>query len=254
MPNETEYSKTTPIDPTSLTTAALMHEIEVMKETVFRENLSLEKLLGQRLAEMEKAVKVAHDDLVRVPTDVQKQVGALRDLHDETFNRIEQKIKDESIIRDEKFSKVDVQTTNLNEKIKQAKEEAVTGFIVQEKAVTATKLESEKAILLQEKAVTAALAAADRAIVKAEMAVEKRFESVNEFRKTLSEQTNSFIPRIEAMALLKANEDKLNMLGTRLDKMEGTGTGRKDVWGFIIGAVGLLATILAVIGFFVTRG
>jgi len=32
---------------------------------------------------------VAHEDLVRVPTDVQKQVGNLRDLHEEKFRSVE---------------------------------------------------------------------------------------------------------------------------------------------------------------------
>jgi len=46
----------------------------------------------------------------------------------------------------------------------------------------------------QEKAVIAALAAADRANTKAELAADKRFDAVNEFRQTLTDQTATFIP------------------------------------------------------------
>jgi hypothetical protein len=56
----------------------------------------------------------------------------------------------------------------------------------------------------QEKAVEAALAAAEKAVSKAEDAAEKRFESVNEFRQTLSDQTATFLTRKEALAALTA--------------------------------------------------
>ena len=46
----------------------------------------------------------------------------------------------------------------------------------------------------QEKAVAAALAAADRAVSKADFATEKRFDAVNEFRATLSDQAAHLMP------------------------------------------------------------
>ncbi len=51
----------------------------------------------------------------------------------------------------------------------------------------------------QEKAVAAALAAAKEAVTKAEAAAEKRFDSVNEFRNTLKDQTATFLTRGEAI-------------------------------------------------------
>lgn len=66
------------IDPSSLTTQQLWREIGALKE-----------LLGAQIEAVEKAIKVAHDDLVRVPTDVQKQVGNLRELHEEKFRSIQ---------------------------------------------------------------------------------------------------------------------------------------------------------------------
>ena len=49
----------------------------------------------------------------------------------------------------------------------------------------------------QEKAVREALAAADRAVIKAETAAEKRFDSVNEFRGQLKDQTSTMLTRGE---------------------------------------------------------
>lgn len=61
-------------DPSSLTTQQLWREVAALKE-----------LLQSQLDSMEKAITVAHEDLVRVPTDVQKQVGNLKELQDAKF-------------------------------------------------------------------------------------------------------------------------------------------------------------------------
>jgi len=141
------------------------------------------------------------------------------------------------------------------------------------------------AIDAQDKQTQQALTAADRAVVKAELATEKRFESVNEFRKALSDQTSNFMSRTEVLSELAGLAEKIeahsNRLGsvmtrtevdslftsqsatsaaryqqildqaaitaTRLDKAEGTQGGLKLGAGFIVGAVGLTATIITVI-------
>lgn len=69
-------------DPSPLTT-----------QLVWREVASLKELLTSRLDDMEKAIRVAHDDLVRVPTDVQKQVATLKELHEQKICAIQKDIK-----------------------------------------------------------------------------------------------------------------------------------------------------------------
>jgi hypothetical protein len=108
-------------------------------------------------------------------------------------------------------------------------------FAAQGEALTA-------ALLAQEKAVATAMTAAEKAVTKAETANEKRFESVNEFRKTLSDQTASFPSRVELQALA----DRVTDLATRLDKAEGAKTGVSDgtklllqLAGLVVAAVGL---------------
>lgn len=65
-------------DPSTLTTQQLWREI-----------LNLRELLETRITAIEKSIEVAHEDLVRVPTDVQKQVGNLKSLHEEKFRSVE---------------------------------------------------------------------------------------------------------------------------------------------------------------------
>jgi hypothetical protein len=92
-----------------------------------------------------------------------------------------------------------------------------------------------------------ALIASEKAILKAEQAAEKRFDAVNEFRQTLSDQASTFISRSEAQARIEANADKIDVLAARLDKAEGRGSGISSTIGVLIGAGGLLVAVVAVL-------
>lgn len=76
-------------DPTPLTTSQLLREIGSLKELVFTE-----------IVAVKEGIKIAHEDLVRVPTDVQRQVGSLREL-------LETKIIDSDNLKEEKFRNID---------------------------------------------------------------------------------------------------------------------------------------------------
>lgn len=56
-----------PGDPSHLTTQLLLREVSSLKE-----------LMQSKFASVEKGIAIAHDDLVRFPTEVQKAVGALQ--------------------------------------------------------------------------------------------------------------------------------------------------------------------------------
>lgn len=111
----------------------------------------------------------------------------------------------------------------------------------------ADQLAIQAALVAQEKAVAAALAATKEAVLKAETASEKRFESVNEFRKTLSDQTNTFLPRPEYVANHKALEDKIQALTDRMNVTTGQSQGSDSTVTKIIAAIGVSATILGII-------
>lgn len=80
MSGETDNKETRVImsDPSPLTTQQLWREVQNLKE-----------LLLSQITGIQKSIEVAHDDLVRVPTDVQKQVANLKELHDEKFRSIQ---------------------------------------------------------------------------------------------------------------------------------------------------------------------
>jgi hypothetical protein len=101
------------------------------------------------------------------------------------------------------------------------------------------------ALSAADKAVMAALLAAEKAVTKAEVAAEKRFESVNEFRGQLTDQTATFITRAEAEARFEAITEKLNGAIDRINITTGKDTGAQQSWGYLVGAAGLIAVVVS---------
>lgn len=112
--------------------------------------------------------------------------------------------------------------------------------------LVATQDKNEVRFVAMEKATVAALAAAQRAVEKAEIAVEKRLEGMNEFRGTLSDQASMLMPRAEAENRLTTLSERVAALSSRIDRGEGKGSGLSAGWGYLVGAVGLLGSILSV--------
>jgi len=116
-------------------------------------------------------------------------------------------------------------------------------------------------------AVDAALTSAEKAVTKAEIAAEKRFDSVNEFRQALSDQTRLFLPRTEYEAAHQALQDRVTVaterlaalelrLTSRLDRGEGVDLGaqghRSEQRLNTNAAIAVISTILLVISIAVT--
>lgn len=95
------------------------------------------------------------------------------------------------------------------------------------------------ALLAADTATQTAMTAAEKAVAKAETATEKRFESVNEFRQTLSDQTQTFISRVEFEALRDTYVARISDLSSRLDKTEGAKTGLSNGWAILVAAATL---------------
>jgi len=111
----------------------------------------------------------------------------------------------------------------------------------------------EAAFQTAKEAVQAALSAADRAVSKAELAADKRFESVNEFRKTLDDQQRTLMPRSEVQVTVQRLEEKLLSLQKTVDSNQDERRGIKGGWGYAVGVVGLIATLLVIATFVINR-
>lgn len=103
------------------------------------------------------------------------------------------------------------------------------------------------ALVAQEKFYSATLTANKEAVVKAENATEKRFESVNEFRAQLSDQSSSFMPRVEYDARTAALLDRITKLEMASDFTQGVEKGSSITMAKIYAAIGGSATLVGLV-------
>jgi hypothetical protein len=96
-----------------------------------------------------------------------------------------------------------------------------------------------------------ALTASGKAVDKAETATEKRFDAVNEFRGTLSDQAATLLPRAEATARFGSYDEKFDEMKKEIVSLretrketEGSAHGLKTGWMFLVGFAGLVLTLL----------
>ena len=105
------------------------------------------------------------------------------------------------------------------------------------------------ALVAAEKAVQAALLSAERAVGKAEIATEKRFESVNEFRAQLADQSSTLLTRTEYLAGHEALEEKITGVKENQSASTGASQAVANGWKYVLAAgmflLGLAGVILA---------
>lgn len=153
-------------------------------------------------------------------------------LRDYLSSRIDQ-------LRTEMFDRLD-QLDRAQQKVIDERDQRYSQrFQAQQEAVGA-------ALQAAKEQVANALSAAKEAVTKAETAVEKRFESVNEFRAQLDDQANTFMPKSEATVRFNVLEEKVNVLTNRFDASKNTSAGANNTWALVVGGAFL---ILALGGF-----
>jgi hypothetical protein len=114
------------------------------------------------------------------------------------------------------------------------------------------------AIKSVESTASAAQQASEEAVKKAEAASEKRFDSVNEFRKTLTDQATFFATKEEMENRFKTNADKIAELvawrgrieGREMGKGEATTSrqvGREFIVTLIMALIAVAAVVVAVL-------
>lgn len=183
-------------DPSALTTQMMLREISSLKE-----------LISSQLENINKGISVAHEDLVRVPTEVQKQVGGLKELLSDRITAIE-KFDAEKFIAIEKSIGI----------VEQAR--------VEQKRDTATAVDA--ALKAAKEAVSELNASNAMAINKSEASMAKQIEQQSQ----------------QIQIITKAFDEKVNDLKERLARNEGKGSGLRDAWALIVAAIAILFALL----------
>lgn len=190
-------------DPTVLTTQQLWREISSLKE-----------LLSYQINSIKDAVKLAHDDFVRAPSENQKALNSLKELYDSRFTQID-------------ASFVKLETSRIEQK-------------------TDTKTAVDAALAAQEKAVTQQNNTITSLITKSDAATTKQIETQSIFITDLKERVIKIESQSSGAGLPEKLLERIGQLEMSRSQIQGSGEGKKDFWGYIIGAVGLIATMLAI--------
>jgi rhodanese-related sulfurtransferase len=180
--------------------------------------------IDTRFAAIDKATDLQHEDMVRVPTDIDKAVDALQSFLEAKLSQID--VRTEAV-KGVISERLDGSVSLLNEKILSLSNITTQQFA----SINNTFAEKDKAVLVglsaQKESAAAAQAASDAAISKME----------NNFTK-LIEQGNNLLLEVRRNTELQMNEIK-----SRLDRGEGAHSGGRDVWGYVVGAIGILLTV-----------
>lgn len=221
-----------------------------------------------------QAIDKTIDRLAEYPTEVDKAVANVKAQVDERLRGIEEHIADLNNAKTAiEVSKVDIRL--LREEIiahSEAQKEALSLALASiDKATVIAQQTADRAVAKAEAAasqtllesmiaairdnfggqiqnlkdsLTQAMNAAEKAVAKAENANEKRFEGVNEFRAQMADQAQRFMPRLEAEGLVRSTSEKVDALGSRLDKIEGRTAGVASSGAIAAGAIGVVGTVV----------
>jgi hypothetical protein len=221
-------------DPTVLTTAALLREIG---------NLRGELL--SRVEGIEKSIVVSHEDMVRVPTLLDKALEQLetlmdtrircaQELSDARFSAMDKAIALLQVINDRSPAEVDRKIMGL-QKLHEEKFASIANQFSERDVRTDTSARDSKV------AVDAALQAAKEAVGVQQ---QSNALAINKSETTTKEQITALGILIQSNT--KNTDEKIDDIKQRLTRIEGTASGHGDVLGWIIGVVGAIAAAVSI--------
>lgn len=241
-------------DPTSLTTQQILREVA-----------NLDKFLSTRLDSMDKAVLVFKDDLTRVPTALDKSIGALKEVAFVKFEAIERQfierdnrvtkitednnraisvaldaIQHVSIERDNKFN---LEIQKIYESIKGLQEvNVITNNGIQTQ-FEERDVRTNQSAIASKTAVDAALQAQKEAAGEQNRSLTLSINKSEEATQKQLEQQRNVLVSVE-----QTLSDKINDVANRMTRFEGQGIGKSSVSGPIWGVIGSIITGLLIAG------
>lgn len=127
------------------------------------------------------------------------------------------------------------------------------------------------ALAAQKEQTSAAFQSSEKAIVKAEASQTTYNQGHNDLSRKMEDQYKALVPTAEHRADINAlkseaanekinNEKRMDRMAEDIKSLResrsssiGADDGKKDVWGYIIGAVGLIVGVLGIISFIISQ-
>jgi len=168
---------------------------------------------------------------------------------------VEAKSKSSSELREADLKRIDAEHQTFTEHIKEIMvandKRYEQRFEAQQKALDAAFAAQKDAVnaamVSQKESAADALSSQERAVAKSEIAFEKRFEAAERARLEQAEQQRTLMPRTEAEKSFSSQAEKIGVLeGFRTEQLS-KGVGSKEGYGYAIGVIGLIMTILSII-------
>lgn len=242
------------------------------------------RALDMAAMEREKAASALREQtqraLDKADSEREKAASALRDEQQRALDKADaEREKAASVLREEQ-SRALVVAASEREKSAHVLREGLTERIAQgdenlrahidhqvgqirEALDSAEKLEKARIAAVEEKIAAAQRElkliqdASETAIQKAEVATERRLEGMNEFRKQLEAQSNTFLPREVAEANFTELRKALSVITERINLSTGAGTaerrGQDRVQPWQLAAVSLAASLFIAVIVFVAN-
>lgn len=213
-PEETKKNFIPVPDPTALTTEALRREIAGLHD-LLNEKLKLiegagigaREVLEERLTGMDRAVKLLQDTADKFPARIDEKINALKSVHEEMIGALEG-------VHVEKFSSIQTQFRERDVRTEQSSKDSKV-------AVDAALQAAKEAVGEQNKSSALAIAKSEAATAK---------------------QIDGLVMQLQSMT--KGLDDKITDVKDRLTRIEGGSSGKKDMWGYVVGAIGMVVLVL----------
>jgi hypothetical protein len=93
----------------------------------------------------------------------------------------------------------------------------------------------------------------DKSVREALASINERLKMMNELRGTIDDQARTFMPRNEYNTAHNALVERVGDLSSRMDRSEGSGVGKAQLWGYLIAVVAALGTIVIVTNVLISR-
>lgn len=104
----------------------------------------------------------------------------------------------------------------------------------------------EAVLAEKDKAINIALASAKEAVSVAEANAEKWRANANEWRGAMTDRERNFVQKSEFVVYKESVEKALTVEKERGDINQGKGMGAVSLWGYIVGAIGVVSMIISI--------
>lgn len=203
--------------------------------SLLREITNLDRIMTTRLDSMDKAMSLFNENMVRVPTELDKRLSQLQAMLSEKFANVDTKFSTIDKVfneRDFRFNKLEeshrsilsVEIDKIYETFKMIENSLTLRFDSVDTQFTERDTRASESSLASQKAIDAALQSQKESASEQTRAL---IQSINKSEDSTQKQLEQ--QRTVLIAVEKTLSDKISDVADRLNRWEGTGDGKAQI-------------------------